>query len=146
MILYFLKAFLAHFRRARSLFFLTAFGVALGVASVLAIQIINLNAIGAFSAGIQAISGEADPFTAPASVTDEFARWCHTWNAFAKYGVGLGQSTTYDSPWWIWFEAFDVPAACAPVVSIAAPVDGATFTLDEVAAGGDSELAECPSD
>ncbi len=60
MILYFLKAFLAHFRRARSLFFLTAFGVALGVASVLAIQIINLNAIGAFSAGIQAISGEAD--------------------------------------------------------------------------------------
>ena len=60
MILYFLKAFLAHFRRARSLFLLTAFGVALGVASVLAIQIINLNAIGAFSAGIQAISGEAD--------------------------------------------------------------------------------------
>ena len=59
-ITYSLKTFLSHFQRARSLFFLTAFGVALGVASVLAIQIINLNAIGAFSAGIQAISGKAD--------------------------------------------------------------------------------------
>ncbi len=60
MIVYFLRASLAHFRRAYTLFLLTAFGVALGVASVVAIQIINLNAIGAFSAGIQAVSGEAD--------------------------------------------------------------------------------------
>ena len=60
MIVYFLRASLAHFRRAHTLFLLTAFGVALGVASVVAIQIINLNAIGAFSAGIRAVSGEAD--------------------------------------------------------------------------------------
>ena len=60
MIRYFLRASIAHFRKAPSLFILTVFGVSLGVASVLAIQIINRNAIGAFSAGIRAISGEAD--------------------------------------------------------------------------------------
>lgn len=60
MIRYFIRATGAHLRQAPSLFLLTVFGVALGVASVLAIQIINRNAIGAFSAGIQAISGEAD--------------------------------------------------------------------------------------
>jgi len=57
---YFIRATGAHLRKAPSLFLLTVLGVALGVASVLAIQIINRNAIGAFSAGIQAISGEAD--------------------------------------------------------------------------------------
>ena len=60
MIRYFIRATRAHLGQAPSLFLLTVFGVALGVASVLAIQIINRNAIGAFSAGIQAISGEAD--------------------------------------------------------------------------------------
>ena len=60
MIRYFIRATGAHLRKAPSLFLLTVLGVALGVASVLAIQIINRNAIGAFSAGIQAISGEAD--------------------------------------------------------------------------------------
>lgn len=60
MIRYFFKAFLTHISSGRSLFLLTVFGVALGVASVLAIQIINRSAIGAFSAGIQAVSGEAD--------------------------------------------------------------------------------------
>ena len=60
MIRYFLQATGAHLRQAPSLFLLTVFGVALGVASVLAIQIINRNAIGAFSAGIRAISGEVD--------------------------------------------------------------------------------------
>ncbi|MDA2934211.1 ABC transporter permease, partial [Acidobacteria bacterium AH-259-D05] len=57
---YFLTATVAHCRKAPSLFFLTVLGVSLGVASVLAIQIINRNAIGAFSAAITAISGEAD--------------------------------------------------------------------------------------
>ena len=60
MIRYFLKVFSNHFRQGRTLFLLSVFGVALGVASVLSIQIINHNAIGAFSAGIEAVSGEAD--------------------------------------------------------------------------------------
>jgi len=57
---YFLAAWIAHLRKAPSLFLLTVLGVALGVASVVAIQIINQNAIGAFSAGIKAVSGEVD--------------------------------------------------------------------------------------
>jgi len=57
---YFLAALIAHLRKAPSLFLLSVLGVALGVASVLAIQIINQNAMGAFSAGIKAVSGEAD--------------------------------------------------------------------------------------
>ncbi len=42
------------------LFALSTCGVALGVASVLSIQIINLNALGAFEGSVKAISGEAD--------------------------------------------------------------------------------------
>ncbi len=60
MIRYFLKTLLAHFREGRGLYLLSAFGVALGVASVLCIQIINRNALGAFEGGVQAVSGEAD--------------------------------------------------------------------------------------
>ena len=43
-----------------SLFALSLFGVALGVASVVSIQIINLNALGAFRGSMQAVSGGAD--------------------------------------------------------------------------------------
>jgi putative ABC transport system permease protein len=57
---YFLRSVAAHFRSGRTLFLLTVFGVALGVASVLSIQIINLNALGAFEGSVKAISGEAD--------------------------------------------------------------------------------------
>ena len=60
MIGYFYKALGAHFRRGRSLLLLTVLGVALGVASVLSIQIINLNALAAFEGSIQAVSGDAD--------------------------------------------------------------------------------------
>lgn len=60
MIGYYLRTLAAHLRQGGTLFLLTVLGVALGVASVLAVQIINLNAIGAFSAAIRAISGEAD--------------------------------------------------------------------------------------
>ncbi len=60
MVRYFLKALLAHFRGGRSLYFLTVFGVALGVASVLSIQIINRNALAAFEGSVTAVSGEAD--------------------------------------------------------------------------------------
>ena len=60
MVIYFVKTLGSHFRAGRSLYFLTVFGVALGVASVLSIQIINRNALAAFRGGIQAVSGEAD--------------------------------------------------------------------------------------
>jgi len=50
----------AHWRSGRTLFALTVFGVALGVASVLSIQILNENAIGAFEGSVRAVSGEAD--------------------------------------------------------------------------------------
>ena len=57
---YFLRALVAHLQRGRSLFLLSVFGVALGVASVLSIQIINANALAAFTGGIAAVSGGAD--------------------------------------------------------------------------------------
>ena len=57
---YFVRSLGAHLRGGRSLYFLTIFGVALGVASVICIQIINRNALAAFRGGIQAVSGDAD--------------------------------------------------------------------------------------
>ena len=57
---YFLKTLRIHLKRGLSLYILTVFGVSLGVASVLAIQIINQSAISAFRGGLRAISGEAD--------------------------------------------------------------------------------------
>jgi putative ABC transport system permease protein len=60
MIRYFARALGAHYRAGRTLFFLGLFGVALGVASVLSIQIINLNALGAFEGSVRAVGGEAD--------------------------------------------------------------------------------------
>ena len=39
---------------------------------------------------LQAISGSSDPLKAPpTSEPDKLARWCHTWEAFAKFGVGV---------------------------------------------------------
>ncbi|HEY7700244.1 MAG TPA: FtsX-like permease family protein, partial [Vicinamibacteria bacterium] len=60
MIRYFLRAARSHLRTGRSLFLLSLFGVALGVASVVGIQIINLNALGAFRGSMEAVSGDAD--------------------------------------------------------------------------------------
>ncbi len=57
---YVLKTLVTHLRNGLVLYLLTVVGVALGVASVLCIQIINRNAIGAFEAGLRAVSGEAD--------------------------------------------------------------------------------------
>jgi putative ABC transport system permease protein len=57
---YALRALAAEVRAAPVLFLLTVLGVALGVASVLCIQLVNQNAISAFQAGVQAVSGEAD--------------------------------------------------------------------------------------
>jgi putative ABC transport system permease protein len=47
-------------RAGLALYLLTVLGAALGVASVLSIQIINRSAIGAFQAGLRAVSGDAD--------------------------------------------------------------------------------------
>lgn len=60
MIRYVLHALRAHWRAGRTLFALTVIGVALGVGSVLSIQILNANALSAFGGGIKAISGDAD--------------------------------------------------------------------------------------
>jgi putative ABC transport system permease protein len=59
-IAYWRRALLAHLRGARTLFALTVLGVALGIASVLAIQIINRSAIAAFKGSVDALSGQAD--------------------------------------------------------------------------------------
>ncbi|HOX24667.1 MAG TPA: FtsX-like permease family protein [Candidatus Krumholzibacteria bacterium] len=55
-----LNAGLAHWRQARTLTLLTVCGVALGVASVVCIQTLNLGALAAFGGGVKAVSGEAD--------------------------------------------------------------------------------------
>jgi putative ABC transport system permease protein len=60
MIRYLLRSLAVRLRAGRALFLLSLLGVALGVASVLSIQIINRNALAAFRAGLQAVSGEAD--------------------------------------------------------------------------------------
>jgi putative ABC transport system permease protein len=57
---YFLRAARAQLRTGSSLFLLSLLGVALGVASVVSIQIINLNALGAFRGTMTAVSGRAD--------------------------------------------------------------------------------------
>jgi len=57
---YFLRAARAQLRGGRTLFLLSLSGVALGVASVVGIQILNLNALGAFRGTMEAVSGNAD--------------------------------------------------------------------------------------
>jgi putative ABC transport system permease protein len=57
---YFGKSLYAQFGAGRALFVLSVLGVALGVASVLSIQIINRNALGAFEGSLHAVSGDAD--------------------------------------------------------------------------------------
>jgi putative ABC transport system permease protein len=47
-------------KAGKTLFLLAAFGVALGVAAVLSIQIINRNALAAFRGSLEAVSGQAD--------------------------------------------------------------------------------------
>jgi putative ABC transport system permease protein len=53
------RVVLARLRAGLLLYVLTVFGAALGVASVVSIQLINANAIGAFAAGVRAVSGDA---------------------------------------------------------------------------------------
>jgi putative ABC transport system permease protein len=55
-----LSSFAAHLRSGRVLFLLTLLGVALGVASVLSIQILSDSALGAFEGSVRAVGGDAD--------------------------------------------------------------------------------------
>lgn len=57
---YLLKVLWGQLRHAKTLYLLTILGVALGVGSVLSIQIINQNALSAFAGSVRAVSGEAD--------------------------------------------------------------------------------------
>jgi putative ABC transport system permease protein len=57
---YLVRAIARELRAARALFLLAVAGVALGVASVLSIQILNRSALGAFAGTVRAVSGEAD--------------------------------------------------------------------------------------
>ena len=57
---YLVRAAVKELRAGRALFVLAVAGVALGVASVLSIQILNRSALGAFSGTVRAVSGEAD--------------------------------------------------------------------------------------
>ncbi len=60
MIRYFFRALFGHLRGGLSLFLLSLAGVAIGVAAVLSIQILNLSALGAFEGSMEAVSGDAD--------------------------------------------------------------------------------------
>lgn len=57
---YFRKALAAQLHGGKTLFLLTVAGVALGVAAVIGIQILNRNALAAFSGGVEAVSDRAD--------------------------------------------------------------------------------------
>jgi putative ABC transport system permease protein len=57
---YFFRALRAQAQGGLLLFGLSLFGVSIGVASVISIQIINLNAMGAFRGSMKAVSGNAD--------------------------------------------------------------------------------------
>ncbi|MBM4118239.1 FtsX-like permease family protein, partial [bacterium] len=54
------KALAAELHGGKTLFLLTVAGVALGVAAVIGIQILNRNALAAFSGGVEAVSDRAD--------------------------------------------------------------------------------------
>ena len=60
MIRYFLRSLRAQLTTGRSLYLLSVLGVALGVASVVSIRILNHNALAAFRGGVRAVSGDAD--------------------------------------------------------------------------------------
>jgi putative ABC transport system permease protein len=57
---YLARAVAKELRAGRALFLLALSGVALGVAAVLSIQLLNQSALGAFSGTVRAVSGEAD--------------------------------------------------------------------------------------
>ena len=60
MIRYFYRTVSAHWRTNPVLYGLTVLGVALGVASVISIRILNQSAIASFAAGVRTIGGAAD--------------------------------------------------------------------------------------
>lgn len=91
------------------------------------------------------ISGNADPFTAP---LDENLknRWCYVWRAFARYGVGVSQTTTVRVVLfflvWDWQEAFDLPPACLGAGENVPPV----ASFDSVCTALDCDFSDTSSD
>jgi len=67
MIGYLGRSLRSQLRAGKSLLLLSVFGVALGIASVLSIQLLNRSALAAFRGGVQAVSGEADLSVLPAA-------------------------------------------------------------------------------
>jgi putative ABC transport system permease protein len=53
------RAIAKEVRGGKALFLLAVAGVALGVASVLSIQLLNASALGAFAGTVRAVSGDA---------------------------------------------------------------------------------------
>jgi putative ABC transport system permease protein len=69
---YLLPAVLKELRAGRALFLLAVGGIAVGVGSVVSIQLLNRSALGAFSGTVRAVSGEADlTVLGPAGFLDE---------------------------------------------------------------------------
>ncbi len=60
MVRYFYRTVTAHWRTNPVLYALTVLGVALGVASVISIRILNQSAVASFAAGVRTIGGAAD--------------------------------------------------------------------------------------
>ena len=60
MIAYLQRILVSRLRHGRSLTLLAVLGVALGVASVFSVQLLNRNALAAFSGSVQSLSGDAD--------------------------------------------------------------------------------------
>lgn len=69
MIRHLLGGLKAHLSRGKSLFALSLFGVALGVAAVLSIQILHASSVGAFEGTLRAVGGDADLFVTGAAPT-----------------------------------------------------------------------------
>lgn len=84
---------------------------------------------------LYAIGGNPDPMVAPADAATKL-RWCNVWDAFAKFGVGTDQLTTFT--WivppiigqWEWEEGFATPVACQANTAPVANDDSVTTDED----------------
>jgi extracellular elastinolytic metalloproteinase len=106
-------------------------------------------------AGFADSADPADPNNAGSVANENLSRWCHAWQAFAKYGVGVSQSTSVRMRGpritWSWTEAFDVPAECegppppneAPTAAFSSNCSGLTcnFTDESTDPNGDATIA-----
>ncbi len=93
--------------------------------------------------------------TNPTGNPTDVQRWCAVWHAFAKYGVGVSQSTSFRRRGplmivWTWSEAFDVPAQCPTgptddppsVTSVSAPNPAAGEVTVSATASDDNGVTQ----